>query len=125
MKLNMPGVSSFLCCQKVQQDVMTKNYELLGVFQGVSSATYPFGMEFVTFSRFAHEEQGEFQLDISLYNSKGEKVSDSFPRKVVFGELPMNDLVTAWRVVFPESGTYVFKVFCNNINLAEYKLYCR
>ncbi len=109
----------------VQQDVTTKNYDLKGVFQGVSSPVYPFGMEFVTFCRFAHEGIGEYQLDISLYDSKGSKLSDTSPRKVVFGEIPMNDLVTAWRVVFPAPDTYVFKIFCNNLNLVEFKLYCR
>jgi hypothetical protein len=124
MKLNLPSISAFLCCQKVQQDVISKNYELYGVFQGFNSPGYPLGTEFVTFCRMAHEEGGEFQVDISLYNAKGEKVSDSMPRKIVFGEAPTNDLVTAWRVVFPEPGTYVFKVFCNNLNLADFKLYC-
>jgi hypothetical protein len=125
MKLNLPSVSAFLCCQKVHQDVISKNYELMGVFQGLNSPGYPLGAEIVTFCRLAHDEPGEFQIDISLYNAKGEKLSDSSPRKMVFGEVPINDLVTAWRVVFPEAGTYVFKIFCNNLNLAEFKLYCR
>lgn len=124
MELNLPSVSAFLFCQKAQQDVISRNYELLGVFQGFNSPGYPLGTEFVTFCRLAHEGKAEFQVDISLYNEKGEKVSDSSPRKIQFGEAPTNDLVTAWRVVLPTPGTYVFKIFCNNLNLADFKLYC-
>ncbi|HUO57413.1 MAG TPA: hypothetical protein VMV05_04470 [bacterium] len=125
MELDLPKVSSFLCCNNIQQDVLSKNYELRGVFQGFGPPGYPFGVEFMTFTRMAYDKNGEFQIDISLYNDKGEKVSDSLPRKLLFGEAPMHDLITAWRIVFPGAGTYSFKVFCNNLNLSEYKVYCR
>ncbi len=125
MKLNLPTVTAFLNCQKVRQDVISKNFELLGVFQGFNSAVYPLGAEFVTFCRLVHEETAEFQVDISLYDAKGKKLSDSSPRKINFGETTSNDLITSWKVLFPEPGTYVFKIFCNNLNLAEFKLYCR
>ena len=125
MDLNLPKLSSFLCCNNIQQDVLSKNYELRGVFQGFGPPGYPFGVEFMTFTRLAYDKTGEFQIDISLYNEKGEKLSDSQPRKLSFGEAPMHDLITAWRVVIPVAGTYVFKVFCNNLNLGEYTVYCR
>ena len=124
MKLNLPTINAFLTCQKVQQDVINKNYELLGVFQGFNAPGYPLGVEFVTFCRLSYDEAAEFQVDISLYDSKGNKISDSSPRKINFGEVACSDLVTAWRVVIPERGTYVFKIFCNNLNLADFKLYC-
>jgi hypothetical protein len=125
MKLNLPTVNAFLNCQRVQQDVINKSYELAGVFQGFNSPGYPLGVEFVTFCRLTYEEVGEFQVDISLYDSNGIKLSDSLPRKIVFGETSCSDLVTAWRIVVPAVGTYVFKIFCNNLNLADFKLYCR
>lgn len=125
MDLNLPKITAFLCCNKIQQDVLNKNYELTGVFQGFNPPGYPLGAEFMTFSRFFYDQSGEFQIDISLYDEKGIKVSDSMPRKLVFGEAPMHDLITAWRVLFPAPGTYVFKIFSNNLNLCEYKLYCR
>lgn len=124
MKLNLPTVNAFLACQKVEQDVINKGYELRGVFQGFSTPGYPLGAEFVTFLRLTYEEKAEFQVDISLYDAKGVKLSDSSPRKIVFGEVACSDLITAWRVVFPGPGAYVFKIFCNNLNLAEFKLYC-
>ena len=97
-----------------------------GVFQGFSPPGYPLAAEFMTFTRFFHQEKGEFQIDISLYNDKGEKVSDTIPRKLQFnGEVPLHDLITAWRVLFPGAGVFVFKVFCNNLNLSEYTVYCR
>jgi hypothetical protein len=125
MKLNLPTVNAFLNCQKVQQDVINKGYELAGVFQGFNSPGYPLGVEFVTFCRLTYEEAGEFQVDISLYDPNGTKLSDSLPRKIIFGETSCSDLVTAWRIVVPAAGTYVFKIFCNNLNLADFRLYCR
>ncbi len=126
MDFNLPKVTSFLCCNNILQDVMTKNYELRGAFQGFSPPAYPWGAEFMTFSRFFYDGTGEFQVDISLYNEKGEKISDSIPRKIQFaGEFPMHDLITAWRILFPSNGAYVFKVFCNNLNMGEFRLYCR
>jgi len=126
MELNLPKISSFLCCNNIQQDVMTKNYELRGVFQGFSPPSYPWGAEFMTFTRFFHEGKGEFQLDITLYNDKGDKITDTLPRKISFGgELPTHDLITGWRVLFPAPGIYHFKVFSNNLNMGEYKIYCR
>jgi len=125
MDLNLPKLSAFLCCHKINQDVLNKNYELLGVFQGFTAPGYPLGVEFLTFSRFVYEGEGEFQIDISLFNEKGEKISDSMPRKINFKESPFHDVITAWRLVFPQPGIYVFKTFCNNLNLSENKLYCR
>jgi hypothetical protein len=125
MELNLPKIAAFLYCSNIQQDVLSKNYELRGIFQGFTPPGYPFGAEFMTFTRLTHEQAGEYQIDISLFNDKGEKISDSMPRKLVFGETPVHDLITAWRIVFPAAGTYVFKVFCNNLNLSEYKIYCR
>jgi hypothetical protein len=126
MDLNLPKVSTFLCCGGIQQDVLTKNFDLRGVFQGFSPPTYPFGAEFVTFARFAYEGIAEFQIDIALYDEKGEKVSDSMPRKIQFdGEMTMHDLITAWRILFPAKGVYIFKAFCNNLNMGEYKIFCR
>jgi len=124
VKLNLPTVNAFLNCQKVEQDVINKGYELKGVFQGFNSPGYPLGAEFVTFCRLSYDEAAEFQVDVSLYDEKGNKLSDSLPRKIVFGEVKSSDLVTAWRVVFPGPGAYVFKIFCNNLNLAEFKLFC-
>lgn len=126
MEFNLPKVSSFLCCHNIQQDVLTKNYELRGVFQGFGPPAYPFGAEFMTFARFFYEGTGEFQIDISLYDEKGVKISDSVPRKIQFnGEMPMHDLITAWRILFPAKGTYLFKAFCNNLNMGEFRIFCR
>ncbi len=126
MELNLPKSTSFLCCNNIQQDVLSKNYELRGVFQGFSPPGYPFGAEFMTFTRFFHEGGGEFQIDISLFNEKGEKVSDSQPRKLLFGpEASMHDLITAWRILFQGPGVHIFKVFCNNLNVSEYRIFCR
>ena len=125
MELNLPKVAAFLCCNQIQQDVLNKNYELKGVFQGFGPPGYPFGAEFMSFTRFAHEAVGEFQIEIALFNEKGEKISESVPRKLVFGDLPTHDLITAWRVMFAGPGAYSFKVFCNNLNLSEYKIFCR
>jgi hypothetical protein len=125
MEFNLPKITAFLFCNNIQQEVLSKNYELRGVFQGFGPPSYPFGAEFVTFSRFAYEGKGEFQIDISLFNEKNEKISDSNPRKLVFGEIPIHDLITAWRIVFPAPGVYVFKVFCNNLNLGDFKIFCR
>ncbi|GEM_PF-1878764 len=126
MDFNLPRVSSFLCCNNILQDVLTKNYDLRGVFQGFSPPAYPWGAEFMTFARFIYEGKGEFQIDISLYNEKGEKISDSIPRKIQFeGEFPMHDLITAWRILFPAKGIYIFKAFCNNLNMGEFRIYCR
>jgi hypothetical protein len=112
MELNLPKISSFLCCNNIQQDVLSKNYELRG--------------EFMTFSRIVYDGKTDFQIDISLHNEQGEKISDSLPRKIQFGgELPMHDLITAWRVVIPGPGVYVFKAFCNNLTINEYKIFCR
>src|ERR1700679_723852 len=125
MKLNLPTVNAFLNCQKVNQDIINKSYSLTGVFQGVNSPGYPLGAEFVTFCRLTYDETAEFQLDISLHDSNRIKLSDILPRKIVFGETSCSDLVTALRVVIHAPGTYVFKIFCNNLNLAGFKLYCR
>jgi hypothetical protein len=125
MDLNIPKVAAFLCCNNIQQDILNKNYELRGVFQGFSPPGYPLAAEFMTFTRFFHDKAGEFQIDVSLFNEKGEKISDSQPRKLLFGEMTMHDLITAWRILFPAPGVYVFKVFCNNLNLSEYKIFCR
>jgi hypothetical protein len=125
MKLNLPTVNAFLNCQKVNQDVINKSYSLVGVFQGFNSPGYPLGVEFVTFCRLTYDETAEFQVDISLHDSNGIKLSDSLPRKIAFGETSCSDLVTAWRVMIPAPGTYIFKIFCNNLNLADFKLYCR
>jgi hypothetical protein len=126
MELNLPKISSFLCCNNIQQDVLSKNYELRGVFQGFSPPNYPWGAEFMTFSRIVYEGKMDFQIDISLHDEKGEKISDSLPRKIQFGgELPMHDLITAWRVIIPGPGIYVFKAFCNNLTINEYKIFCR
>lgn len=125
MKLNLPAINAFLNCQKVNQDVINKSYELIGVFQGFNAPGYPLGVEFLTFCRLTYEDVAEFQIDISFYDSNGTKLSDSLPRKIVFGETSCSDLVTAWRVLIPTSGTYVFKIFCNNLNLADFKLFCR
>jgi hypothetical protein len=126
MEFNLPKIIAFLSCNNIQQDVLSKNYELRGIFQGFSPPGYPLGAEFMTFTRFYYEGVGEFQIDISLYNEKGEKVSDTQPRKLQFGsETPVHDLITAWRILFPAPGVYLFKVFCNNLNLNEYKIFCR
>ena len=125
MEFNLPKVGAFLCCNNIQQDVMSKNYELRGVFQGFGPPGYPLAAEFMTFTRLFHDKAGEFQIDISLFNEKGEKISDSQPRKLQFGEMQMHDLITGWRIMFPSPGIYVFKVFCNNLNLSEYKIFCR
>lgn len=126
MELNLPKVTSFLCCANIQQDVMSKNYDLRGVFQGFNPPQYPWGVEFLTFTRFAFEGKGEFQVDITLYDEKGTKVQDSQPRKIVFnGELPAHDLITAWRVMIPAAGTYTLKAFSNNLCLGECRLICR
>jgi len=125
MEFNLPKIGAFLFCNNILQDVITKNYELRGVFQGFGPPGYPLGAEFMTFTRFLFDGTGEFQIEISLFNEKGEKVSDSAVRKLVFGENPMHDLITGWRVVFPGAGRYVFKVFCNNLNLGEFSVFCR
>ena len=126
MEFNLPKVLAFLYCNNIQQDVLSKNYELRGVFQGFSPPGYPFGVDFMTLTRFFYDGPGEFQIDISLFNEKGEKVSDTMPRKLQFGsEMPMHDLITAWRIMFPSPGAYHFKVFCNNLNLGEYRIVCR
>jgi hypothetical protein len=64
-------------------------------------------------------------MDLSLFNEKGEKLFECLPRKVVFSEAPGHDLITAWRIGFPASGSYTFKVFCNNLNIGETKIFCR
>ena len=125
MDLDLPTINAFLCCMGVKQDVLSKNYELAGIFQGFGSPGYPLVAEFATFCRLAYEGTAEFKIDISFYDGKGEKISDSTPRNVIFGEMPTNDLVTAWRIKFPEKGVYSFKVFCNNLNLGDFKIYCR
>src|ERR1035441_8101809 len=84
MDLNLPKITSFLCCHNIQQDVLTKNYELRGVFQGFHPPAYPCGVEFMTFSRIVFEGPGEFQIDTTLFDEKGEKVSDTIPRKIQF-----------------------------------------
>ena len=104
---------------------MTKNYDLLGVFQGFQPPGYPFGAEFMTFTRLRFESQGQFKIDTTLYQSNGEKVSESDPRQIAFKDAPQMDLMTGWRVVFPGPGAYVFKVFCNNLVVGEYPLFCR
>ena len=101
------------------------NHDLRGVFFGFGPPGYPFGVEFMTFTRLGHSEKGEFQIDISLFNDKGEKVSESSPRKILFSDLNIHDLITGWRVVFPAPGTYSFKVFSNNLQIGEYQLICR
>ena len=125
MGFNLPRITAFLCCNSIQQDVMTKNYDLRGVFQGFAPPGYPLGVEFMTFTRLFFENSAEFQIDISLYDEKGEKVSDSQPRKLVFAEAQHHDLITAWRLLIPSAGKYDFKIFCNNLNLGEYRLFCR
>jgi len=126
VELNLPKVAAFLPCNGIQQDVFSKNYELRGVFQGFGPPGYPLAAEFMTFSRLFYEGKSEFQIDTSLFNEKGEKISDAMPRKLQFDNgLAIHDLITGWRVVFPGPGTYVFKVFCNNLNLSEYRIYCR
>ncbi len=122
---NIPKVAGFLFCNHIAQDVLTKNYDLRGVFQGFNLPQYPMGVEFVTFARFCYEQGGEFQVDISLYNEKGEKITESMPRKLPFQDSIYHDLITAWRIMMPAPGTYVFKVFCNNLNLGDFKLICR
>ena len=124
-ELNLPTSHSFLSCLRIHQDLMTKNYDLRGVFQGFQPPGYPFGAEFMTFCRLRFEGTGTFRIDTSLYNEKGEKVSDSEPRQLTFGETPLLDLLTGWRVVFPGPGAYAFRVFCNNINIGTYPLFCR
>jgi len=64
--LNIPRLSAFLCCQRIQQDVISKNYYLSNVFQGFRPPCYPFCTEFATFARFFHDGGGEYQVDISL-----------------------------------------------------------
>ncbi len=122
---NLPKVVGFLFCNHIMQDVLTKNYELKGVFQGFNLPQYPFGVEFVTFARFYFEKGGEFQLEISLFNTNGEKITDSVPRKLSFQDSIYHDLITVWRIMLPGAGTYIFKVFCNNLNLGDFKLICR
>jgi hypothetical protein len=79
----------------------------------------------MTFTRLSHELKGEFQIDITLFNEKGEKVSESSPRKIMFSDLNIHDLITGWRVVFPTPGTYFFKVFSNNLQIGDYQVICR
>ncbi|HEY5039765.1 MAG TPA: hypothetical protein VIJ93_11885, partial [bacterium] len=97
IEFNLPKVTAFLSCGNIQQDVLTKNYDLRGIFQGFSPPGYPFGAEFITFSRLFHEGKGEFQIDTSIFTEKGEKISDSMARKLVFGDTAQHDLITAWR----------------------------
>jgi hypothetical protein len=104
---------------------LSKNYELTGVFQGFGSPGYPLVAEFATFCRFAYDQPAEFKIDIALYDEAGQKVTDSIPRTLTFTEMPTNDLITAWRIKFPQKGVYSFKVFCNNLNLGDFKIYCR
>ena len=126
MDLNLPKVSAFLFCSGILQDVMTKNYEFKGVFQGFNPPAYPFGAEFMTFTRFSFEGEGEFRIDVTLFKENGEKLADTNPRDLKFSsDSGSNDLLTAWRVLFPAKGAYVFKVFCNNLNVAESKIICR
>jgi len=126
MELDLPKVAAFLCCSGIQQDVLSKNYDLRGVFQGFNPPTYPFGAEFLTFTRFAFDRDGEFRIDISLFSETGDKVADTQPRDLKFNlGSGSADLITAWRVHFPGKGQYVFKAFCNNLNVAEARLQCR
>jgi len=124
-EFNLPKVSSFLCCHAIYQDVLSKNYDLRGVFQGFGPPEYPFGVEFMTFTRLNHGSGGEFQIDVSLFDEKGNKVSDSTPRKIVFSDMNFHDLITGWRVLFPAPGPYTFKVFCNNLQVGGYQVFCR
>lgn len=123
--LNLPKQLAFMCCHRIRQDVLSKNFDLLGVFQGFSPPGYPFSADFMTFTRFLYEKKGEFKIDITLSSQEDEKISDTEPRKIIFQDYPTHDLVTAWRVTFPSRGTYVFKVFANNLAIGEYKVYCR
>lgn len=123
--MNLPRVTSFLCCRRVQQDILTKNYDLLDVFQGFHPPGFPFGTEFLTFTRFFFEGGGEFQVDVTLTDEKGEKVTENQPKKIAFQDAPVHDLMTAWRVVFPAAGLYTFKIFINNLNVGESKIFCR
>ncbi len=122
---NLPKVTSFLACHAVFQDVLTKNYDLRGMFYGFGPPGYPFGAEFMTFTRLNQDGKGEFQIDISLHDGQGTKISESNPRKIGFSEMNFHDLITAWRVIFPASGVYTFKVFCNNLPIGEYQVFCR
>ncbi len=123
--MNIPKLAAFLCCQRIQQDVISKNYDLANVFQGFRPPGYPFGTEFATFARFFHDKGGEYQVDISLTDEAGVAVVENRPKRIVFGETPMHDLMTSWRVVFPKAGAYTFKVFVNNLNIGEYRIFCR
>jgi hypothetical protein len=124
-EFNLPKVNSFLCCHTIFQDVLSKNYDLRGVFQGFGAPGYPLGVEFMTFTRLSYTAGGEFQIDISLFDEKGNKVSDSAPRKITFSDSTIHDLITAWRVVFPAPGVYTFKVFSNNLQVGGYQVFCR
>lgn len=124
--LRIPRLTAFLCCQRLQQDVLTKNYDLLNVFQGFRPPGYPFGTEFATFARFQHDGAGgEYLVEISLCDEEGSRITEDRPMRIAFTETPVHDLMTAWRVAFPKSGAYVFKVFVNNLNVGEYRLFCR
>jgi hypothetical protein len=124
-ELNLPQCISFLFCQRVRQDVLSKNYDVNGVFQGFQPPGYPFGAEFMTFCRLRYEGTGQFKIETTLSDEMGGKISDSDARNLVFNEAPMLDLFTGWRVVFPKPGAYIFRLFCNNLALDEYKLICR
>ena len=63
IEFNLPKITAFLFCNNIQQEVLSKNYELRGVFQGFGPPSYPFGAEFITFSRFAYEGSGELQIE--------------------------------------------------------------
>lgn len=124
-EFNLPRMTTFACCHRIRQDVLSKNFDLLGVFQGFTPGGYPFRADFMTFTRFLHERKGEFRIDITLFDEAGGRISDTEPRTVAFAEHPTHDLVTAWRVMFPRAGVYTFKVFANNLAVGEYKVFCR
>jgi hypothetical protein len=123
--MNIPRLTAFLCCQRIRQDVVSKNYDLSNVFQGFRPPGYPFGTEFATFARFVHDGSGEYQVEIALADESGAVVSESRPKRIAFGEAPFHDLMTAWRVAFPKAGVYTFKVFINNLNVGESRIYCK
>ena len=117
--------NEFLFCQRVRQDVLSKNFDLTGIFQGFQPPGYPFGAEFMTFCRLRYDGEGQFKIETSLTDETGGKISDSEPRHLTFHETPTLDLFTGWRVVFPKPGVYIFKLFCNNLAIGEYNLICR
>lgn len=126
--LPAPVLLSFIICDQVIVDVVTKKHSIIGAFEDISAFEFP--AQHPWLAVFAQWTNGhgemlwrvellDVEADDRVLGQVGDKIAFEDVRQVV--SIGMN----VGGIVFPHPGEYRFRIYANNEPVMERAVVCR